>query len=328
MIRSSTSLELAGFGCFGKLPLSREFIVEGSKSLADSGFERWIGEGVGLAKARLGSRFDGLISTFPRYRFFWQRGKDLLLAGVITPSEDAAGRKHPFALFAGLHGKQPSALTTALQVCSLQEQTATRLDSIYDAETPEALRDTIRATGQDITPPETSAQDRYQHFLTEQSGETFWRDLAGPENNDGRFTVFQALVETLPPPGKDKSRGFRGGIRYPLSHGNSSDTALESCFWLDLTEQCLGHTLESNWWFRSPCGAGEDNRYFHLFLSPPIGNQWMSLIDPGSDLETISYLDRPYGTEPPEQRMDPDLRAILESKTATFGDYLSWASGF
>ena len=65
MTRHTTSLEVTSFGCYGKLPLSREFIVEGSRDLPDSGFDRWISEGVGLAKARLGPRFDELISGFP-----------------------------------------------------------------------------------------------------------------------------------------------------------------------------------------------------------------------------------------------------------------------
>ena len=158
-------------------------------------------------------------------------------------------------------------------------------------------------------------------------GDGFWRSLGEQGGEDGRFTVFQALVETLEPLSRNRSRTFRGGIRYPLSRGSNIETALESCFWLDLTERCLGHALGSTWWLRSHCGAEEHDPYFFLFLSPPSGSQWVSLIDPGHDLESISYLDRPYGADPPEQRMDPNLRAILESKASTFSDYLRWASG-
>ena len=328
MIRHATVLEMTGFGCYGKLPLSREFVVEGTRSLPDSGFDRWISEGVGLAKARLGPRFDGLISGFPRYRFVWDGGDDHLLAGVICPSEDAASRKHPFALFACLRGQRHSALATALQVCSLQEHCAAMLASVAATESPTALREAIRSAPRMPPPPEASAQEQYQRFLAERLGDAFWRDLVvRGTGDDGRFTVLQALVETLAPLNRDKNRAFRGGIRYPLSHGSSVESALEACFWLDLTEGCLGHALGNNSWLRSGGSAKANNRHFFLFLSPPSGSQWVSLIDPEDDLDSISYLDRPYGSEAPEQRMDPTLRAILTSASSTFGDYLSWASG-
>ncbi len=327
MIHSSPSLEVERFGCFGKLPVSREFIVEGSKDLSDSGFDRWIGGGVGMAKARLGTRFDERIRAFPRYRFFWDGAGDRKLAGVICPSKDAAGRKHPFTLFACLRGRQSSALSTALQVWSLQEQTEAMLDSVSAAETPAEIRTAIRSAQQESPPRDSNPKDRYQRFLEERKGDGFWRALGKEGNSDGRFIILQALVETLNPLRKNKSRAFRGGIRYPLSRGDRTEVALESCFWLDLTEKFLGHAFDTGWWLRSPCGTEEDNRYFFFFLSPPSGNQWVSLIDPADDIESISYLDRPYGTEPPEQRMDPKLRAVLSSEASTFSDYLRWASG-
>ncbi|MFH1843608.1 MAG: type VI secretion system-associated protein TagF [bacterium] len=326
MIPPTHTLELAGFGCFGKLPISREYIVEGSRWLSESGFDQWIGEGVGLAKARLDQHFHQRITGFPHYRFFWDGGQDNQLAGVMCPSEDAAGRKSPFALFACLRGSRISAISTALQVWSLQEQAATLLESVSTAESPVTLRESIRSADQNPPFNNQDFQAEYQRFLAEQSGGSFWRNVGATTDDGGRFTVLQALVETLEPLRRNKNRAFRGGIQYPLSRGNSTDTALESCFWLDLTENCLGHPLASSWWFRSPGEPQADSRHLFLFLSPPTGNQWISLIDPDMDLESISYLDRPYGVEPPEQRMDPNLRAILESETSNLGEYLRWAS--
>ena len=157
-------------------------------------------------------------------------------------------------------------------------------------------------------------------------GETFWRDLEGSQDNDGRFTIVQAMLETLTPWGENKDRIFSGGIRYPLPRGGHTKAAMASCFWLDLTARCLGRAIGETWWFRPPGESESDNRSMFLFLSPPGGNQFASLIDPAADLDSISYLDRPYGAEPPEERMDPDLRAILTANTSSLSDYLRWAS--
>ena len=326
MNRNSRPLQIENLGCYGKLPISREFIVEDSHSLSASGFDRWVSEGVGLVKARLGPDFDQRISSFPRYRFYWG-GDDHKLVGVISPSEDEAGRKHPFALFASLSGKHHSALASALQAWSLQEHLATLYDSLVTATTPADLRESLRAAHLELSTGSEEAHDEYQRFLAERPGDAHWRDLAEPGAADGRYTVLQALVETLEPLGRNQSRAFRGGIRYPLAGKGPGQSALESCFWLDLTERCLGRPLASAWYLRSPAEPATDNRNFYLFLSQPSGNHWISLVDPQAELESISYLDRPYGTDPPADRMDPDLRIVLESESTTLGDYVDWASG-
>ena len=41
-----SALRVDRFGCFGKLPVSREFLVDGARDLSDSGFDKWVGEGV------------------------------------------------------------------------------------------------------------------------------------------------------------------------------------------------------------------------------------------------------------------------------------------
>ena len=327
MTSPAQSLELLGMGCFGKLPVSREFIVEGAAGLAESGFDKWVGEGVGLAKARLGSRFNEQISTFPPYRFFWDGGDDQKLVGVICPSEDAAGRKHPFAFFARLGGKRVSALSSALQVWSLQEQIADLFATVSGADSPAAVREAARSARLVSGPGGTETEEQYRRFIQEQLGDTFWSDLEGSQDNDGRYMIVQALLETLTPWGADKDRTFSGGIRYPLPRGGHTAAALASCFWLDLTDRCLGRAIGAKWWFRSPGATGSENRSLFLFLSSPGGKQWASLIDPEADLDSVSYLDRPYGTEPPEERMDPKLRTILAANTSSLSDYLRWASG-
>lgn len=327
MSHASQSLDFERFGCFGKLPISREFIIEGGEELSASGLDRWMGTGAGLAKARLGPRFDASIHALPRYQFLWDSGSDRLLAGVIGPSEDAAGRKHPFTVFASLCGKKSSALSIALQVWALQEQAEALLISLSVIESPSVLREAIRTASPGPRFGGSQPEDQYQRYLHERSGADFWHDLAGRANADGRFAVLQALVETLTPLRSNALRAFRGGIRYPLSGSDATHAAMESCFWIDLTERILGRALGDTWWLRSPRGRAEMAPHFLLFLSAPSASQWISLIDPGPGSESISDLDHPYGTEPPEQRMDPNLRAVLESERSTLSDYLHWASG-
>jgi type VI secretion system ImpM family protein len=324
MSLSPATLEVIGFGCFGKLPMSREFIIEESRSLSASGLDRWIGEGIGIAKARLGNRFDRQVSGFPPYRFFWDGGQEHMLAGVMRPSEDGAGRKHPFTLFAHVRGKQRSALATALQVWDLQEQCAALLDPLAAAGTPADAREMVRSARPQLADG-GGAVTRYQRFLARRLTKGLW-PVPGRPDADGRFTTLQAFAETVQPLAGNRAPAFRGGIRFPLC-GAGEEVDLEPCFWLDLTERRLGRPLASAWWLRSPLAATSAGRYLFLFLSPPSRSQWVNLVEPENEVASISYLDRPYGTQPPEQRMAPALRAVLDSAEATFGDCLRWASG-
>ena len=53
------------FGCFGKLPVSREFLVERNAELTRSGCESWVTEGVALARSPLGAAFKERATRFP-----------------------------------------------------------------------------------------------------------------------------------------------------------------------------------------------------------------------------------------------------------------------
>ena len=328
MSRSSTRLTVEQFCCFGKLPISREFIVEGGNELSDSGFDQWVGNGVGLAKARLGNRFDQLISSFPCYRFLWSAGKERVFAGVICPSKDAAGRKHPFSLFACLRGKSESTLSTAIEVWRYQEAAAAMTESLSGVESPGALRDLLRSADQSPPSNETAPEEEYQSYLNERLGIDFWQSLTDHETSDQRFIVLQALVETLAPLRKGDPRAFRGGIRYPISNSGNVASAMESSFWIDLTERFLRRPRTSSWSLRSPEKTEDGRAFCFLWLTTPADSHWISLVDQQSELESISYLDRPYGTEPPEHRMDPNLRTVLQSDRASLSEYLRWARDF
>lgn len=315
MIGDAAAPEVVRLGCFGKLPLSREFIVEGP--LAGSGFDRWLSDGVGLAKARLGARFDERISSFPRYRFFWD-GLHERLAGVIIPSADAAGRKHPFAVFATLRGRRTSALENALQICAIQEQIATLVATLIGSETTAALHEMIQVRLASSPTDTEEIQAQYQAFIAQTPAHAYWRGLGQAGEGDGRYDIVQTLCETI----RHVADGnFRGGIRFPLAGTDRAIAVLEPCFWLDLAEKLRGRKLDATWWLRAPAGTPSDRRHLFLFLSAPSASQWVSVVEPEDSVETISYLDRPYGL-PARQRMSEGLRGLLAAEDATLADYL------
>lgn len=87
-------------GCFGKLPLSPEFIRVNAKGSAVQVFDQWLQEGLHGYRASLGSHWiqDYLQSDTWNFLFHPPGGTECLV-GVMTPNQDKAGRGFPMAIF-------------------------------------------------------------------------------------------------------------------------------------------------------------------------------------------------------------------------------------
>ena len=289
--------------------MSREFLVGEARELSESRFDRWIGEGLGLAKMLLGARFDQKVSSFPPYWFVWSGGSGArLLTGRIAPSEDGAGRKHPFALFGYCDARRSNGLAAA-SFPPIAEQVHHLWERVAAAPTPPAVLDLVR---QEPGSGDLDGLASYRSYTAECPAERFWGARASE-----RYQVMQAFVETLVPMKGRDPREIRMAIRFPLS-GDPSSAALDAAFWVDLASRRLGKKLD-----RASCFWNQADDLY-LFFSEPTGPQWTCLADRDANIETVSFLDRPYGSEP-ERRMDRALRGLLDAPSATLVDYLNWA---
>ncbi len=87
-------------GCFGKLPLSPEFIRVNAKGATLEAFDQWIQEGLLWCRAKLGPQWRNDFLQSESWHFLFQiPQKNEWLIGVMTPSQDKAGRVFPMILF-------------------------------------------------------------------------------------------------------------------------------------------------------------------------------------------------------------------------------------
>jgi hypothetical protein len=114
----------------------------------------------------------------------------------------------------------------------------------------------------------------------------------------------------------------RLGLRIPLAlTGNAA--GVEIAFWTELIRVLFQAEIPGACLFwTNEAGA---TAHLHYFFSTPSSAQWSAIIDGESELETISYLERPYGG-PPADRMDPALREILESGESKLSRWLEVAA--
>ncbi len=87
-------------GCFGKLPLSPEFIRVNAKGTTLQAFDQWIQEGLLWCRGKLGPQWRNDFLQSETWYFLFQVPKQKeCLIGVMTPSQDKAGRGFPMTLF-------------------------------------------------------------------------------------------------------------------------------------------------------------------------------------------------------------------------------------
>jgi type VI secretion system ImpM family protein len=299
------SIRLDRFGCFGKLPVSREFIEDDPRRLAESGFDRWIGEGLGLAKARFGPRADKLVNEFPGWHFLWKGSRSRHhLYGLLTRGEDGAGRRHPFSLHAWCEVPGGASANAVLSLANIDPAIAQLLDACRSAPTPQAILELVRGT-----PAPHAANGADLHVQARNTPVSAWLtdvDLA---------RVVANFNEALNPmKGKDPATA-RYAVALPVSPDNSTrDAAL----WLDLVQRRIGKPLEtaSVFW---PAGPGACDVL--IFFKDPSGPQWAALIDPNVDLESLSFLRRDWGSL---STRATGAHAILARPNATLADLLDW----
>ena len=94
-------------GCFGKLPLSPEFIRVNAKGLTLQVFDQWVQEGLHGYRASLGVHWiqDYLQSDTWNFLYAVPGGTECLV-GVMTPNQDKAGRGFPMAIFLRIDGQE------------------------------------------------------------------------------------------------------------------------------------------------------------------------------------------------------------------------------
>lgn len=313
------------FGCFGKLPVSREFLVERSADLTRSGFDSWVSEGMALARSPLGDAFKERATRFPAHRFIWStRGRgNGGLVGELAPGTDAAGRIHPFSIFGVLENDSLRSARTgeAFRVSGVHAAIARAIQGARASDDPAKLTESVREI-RAVLPAAGAEEPEYRSYVDHQSCGDFWSAIAGDPLHAARYQVLQALYETVEYLRGRNATDVRMGIRFPLPQ---SSGPLAIGFWIDLVARLFRAPIEGcSYFWTDGEGTGWEPQLL-FFFSTPTSPQFLALIDPRSDVESISYLERPYGG-PPEARMSEALRAILDDPGTPLHAILDWAS--
>jgi type VI secretion system protein ImpM len=280
--------------CFGKLPSFGDFIRHNAASREVLAFDEWIHQGLYYSRAHFGASWDQAFAAAPQYHFlFYPENADRFLVGLMQPSRDKSLRSYPFVVSLLIdrrriaEGRSHLLPITLSQFLVGSRQLVSRALNGMDAREIADQTQSLSFAALD----QVASESVYRTEFLEKVGlERFWQNLFGSFNDPRKYLILNNLGETLQP---FKSRGLHRltlGLRFPLSSDPSSAT-YEVCFWVQLCLTILGAPAVTPILF----WAGHQDThpgYLFLFFRQPSPRNYLQLLQPDIDSETICAVDK------------------------------------
>lgn len=185
-------------GCFGKLPIHGDFIRHNVGPEVDR-IDEWLQGGIVSSRTTLGGAWDASFDATRPQRFLYQASGGRLVAGVIAPSIDKAGRRYPFLVFVILDahsvGKDPTALPAILSSFFARSEGEARTGwQGLDLKSFLIRIDSLALPGnfEDARQPVAA-------FVAEETTRALWNAMFGSDQDPRKYLLIHNLVETLTP---------------------------------------------------------------------------------------------------------------------------------
>lgn len=244
------------FGCYGKLPLSPEFIRYNATGLEVQILDQWFQEGLHQAKTRIGPTWSAdYIRSGPWNFLFVPEGHSHLLLGVLTPSKDEVGREFPFLLFLRL---SLESLKTFTWLVPLGAEAFLRHANEQAREGWSGLdlrgfREGLETWAIPDFDQILSAKQTYREALKTYTLVEFWKQLFGDSPHRSKYPLYDSLRMCLEPIRKASSKKLTWALRFPLLTSAETET-FDLPFWLDLCSRLVGQGPDPQFllWQRRP----------------------------------------------------------------------------
>jgi hypothetical protein len=159
-----------------------------------------------------------------------------------------------------------------------------------------------------------ATESRYrEEYLDAVSVRDFWQRLFGSFEDLRKYLLLKNLAEVLLPLRHRGVSRMNLGLRFPLSKGGDT-TAYEVCFWLQASLALLDASPGTPFLFWN-LPRGDSAGYLFLFFRQPSARNFLQLIRPEADNDTICAMDE-EGKEnltTVAQTLSYSHRALLEA---------------
>jgi type VI secretion system protein ImpM len=243
-------------GYFGKLPFSREFVRKNAAGVEMQAFDTWMQEGLNLGRSQSGGQKSGMLQSAGLWNFLYQpSGLPRFILGVLTPSQDGAGREYPFLSFILVNNVE---FTQSVRFAPLVfENILKGLKQIVEGSSGQSstagFLEQLDALQTIMVPAPASIVDSYKAWLKERTNEWLWTAVAGEFHHPAKYWLDTSMKTYLGGLRGNGTGHHRGSLKFPLSRTDVQET-FDLPFWLDLSGQWLQQERDPELilWTRTP----------------------------------------------------------------------------
>jgi type VI secretion system protein ImpM len=301
-------------GCYGKLPMSPEFIRYNATGPEVLALDHWFQEGLHYAKSKIGSTWSKEYLEADAWNFlFAPEGAAEFLLGVLTPSRDGAGREFPFFLFLRLQAQRfkQSVSTLPLGCADFLLKSNEMVTRGWAGMELGQLRTRLDEWSIPTLDAILAANGAYQEQVSQQTMEDFWVDLFGDFAHPSKYFLDHSLSACMDSFRSSPSKGLAWGLKFPLIR-NTCTEAYDLPCWLDACSRYLGSSPQGMlllWQRRTskikPC--------LMATFGKPLSKLVLFLIRPGQQ-DNAWYDLAPEAIPPESSRLiNPNRRLTLDN---------------
>ncbi|MCX6151862.1 MAG: type VI secretion system-associated protein TagF [Ignavibacteriales bacterium] len=263
-------------GYFGKLPKYLDFIKYNAGGEEILSIDKWIQDGITLARGKLKSEWKAYYKQSPGLNFFYpDTNTKNALAGVIFPSNDKSEREFPFILFLNLNTNFLNGIPAHLIPLFFYESfNSFRL--LYKEssliKTLDLLNNEVQKISSQISMNNPNL--KYQEYLTSTTQKIFWERTLNDFNHPVKFAIVNNLIKNL------SWMKFNSHLIFPFGIKISFRTSEEySNYDLGFFIQLILIIVNKPLYIPSFFWTQQDNNIdLYVFLNKPTSLQYVDLI--------------------------------------------------
>ena len=312
-------------GCFGKLPLSPEFIRVNAKGSTLQDFDQWMQEGLLWCRAKLGPQWRNNFLKSESWNFLFQVPKQKeWLIGVMMPSQDKAGRGFPMTLFLRIEnfsGDQALIPMLPLLLQDFLEKAKHLLQEEWKTLSLIEFREKVGKLIQPDSLKQEQVHQLYHEFLRSYSLKTFLR-MCGVATQRLADSELKGVVKKMLTENRHPINSLGGQLMsFPLI--DEPAFPFEIPFWMEYLNSINGKHMAAPLLFWNKCPS--KGRAVLLTQDAPVATKsFWSLLHSDQSLETVWEM---RSTEQAERLQDEESLMVEEQfpekeKDETLNDLL------
>lgn len=312
-------------GCFGKLPLSPEFIRVNAKGATLEAFDQWIQEGLLWCREKLGPQWRRDFLQSETWHFLFQTpNQEEWLIGVISPSHDKAGRGFPMMLFLRFENSDGDHTIIPMLPLLLQDFLEKAKNLLQEEWKNLSLVEFRQKVSQliHVSPlRKEQVSQLYHEFLHSYSLKTFLR-VCGTSTQRLTELDVKEMVQKMITESRPSSNSQMGDLMsFPLI--NEPAFPFEIPFWMEYVSSLNGKPMSAPllFWNKSP---SKGRAVFLTQNAPVTPKSFGTLIESNENLETVWKMrsldeterlsddeEMHHGLQPTENIQDNTLNCLL-----------------